>query len=200
MTWLIVIFCLIWLYLYMKAVGASFSPWGFVGFVLSRERIADYLVARAMKAPYTHIYKDGEIYMGRYWLFNPYSKDDDGVEVSKHPWIPFNIRIHRIHREDQDEHLHDHPWNARTFILRGGYTELREDYSGFLIHSKLKTYEVARWAGCTAKLGYGKYHKIKSVWPEGATTLFITGRYLGTWGFMVNGAKVKWRTYLGLDK
>ena len=200
MTWLAIIAALIWLYFYMKAVGATFSAWGFVAFVLSRERIADWLVVRAMKTPYSHIYKDGEIYMGRFWLFNPYAPDASGKEVSKYPWIPFNIRIHRIHREDRDEHLHDHPWNARTIILRGGYTEVREEYNGFLIHSQLKQYEISRYTGCTAKLTFGEYHKIKSVFPEGATTLFISGRYQGTWGFMVNGFKVKWRTYLGLEK
>lgn len=210
MAWLIAIFCLIWLYFYMRAVGATFSAWGFGAFILSRKPVRTWLLKRAMRTPYTHIYKQADdkstyddtaiVYMERYWLFNPYSRGASGQEESKYPWFPWNIRIHRILREDRDEHLHDHPWNARTFILDGGYVELREEYNGFLIHSQLKTYEISRYAGCTAQLKYGQYHKIKSIFPGGAMTLFITGRYQGTWGFMVNGFKVKWRDYLGLNK
>jgi hypothetical protein len=32
----------------------------------------------------------------------------------------------------------------------------------------------------------------------GAWTIFITGKYRGTWGFLVDGAKVQWRKYLGM--
>jgi hypothetical protein len=34
----------------------------------------------------------------------------------------------------------------------------------------------------------------------GATTLFITGKYRGTWGFLVDGVKVPWREYLGIGE
>lgn len=27
----------------------------------------------------------------------------------------------------------------------------------------------------------------------------ITGKYRGTWGFLVDGVKVQWRKYLGLE-
>lgn len=29
-------------------------------------------------------------------------------------------------------------------------------------------------------------------------TLFITWRYQGTWGYLVDGVKIYWKTYLGL--
>ena len=175
--------------------------WKLIAWIVSRERIADWLVARAMRTPYAPIVKDGEIYMGRFWLFNPYSVGLDGKEVAKYKWFPWSIRIHRIHMADRDEHMHDHPWDARTIILRGGYIEQREDVAALASgESGDKRYEISRYVGCTARLGHGRYHKIKSVWPEGATTLFISGPYQGTWGFLVDGVKIYWRTYLGLNK
>jgi len=41
----------------------------------------------------------------------------------------FRVALHRFHRGDQDEDLHDHPWSFWTFILRGGYFEETPDWS-----------------------------------------------------------------------
>ena len=57
-----------------------------------------------------------------------------------------------------------------------------------------------RERGYTGRLLFGQYHRIRRVPAEGAWTLFITWRKQGTWGFLVDGAKVPWRKYLGLDK
>lgn len=97
--------------------------------------------------------------------------------------------------------MHDHPWNARTFILRGGYVEVRptehgEYYTmpGYQLHKKHY-----RWAGETCRLRFGEYHRIVEVSEGGVWTLFVTGKYRGTWGFLVDGSKVQWRKYLGLS-
>jgi hypothetical protein len=37
------------------------------------------------------------------------------------PWL--GIYVHFIHREDLDPIPHDHPWQFRSFVLRGGYNE-----------------------------------------------------------------------------
>lgn len=177
------------------------GPWGIVAKVVSLPRVSNWLITRAMKTPYFHIFKGDLVYMERYWLFNPYSRGPDGQEASKHPWFPWNIRLHWIRRHDHEEHMHDHPWNARTFILRGGYTEERlayqiRDDAGRLVHDGEQITFMK--PGMTAKIGYGKYHRISYVQPGGAWTLFISGRYKGTWGFLVDGVKIKWKTYLGL--
>lgn len=160
--------------------------------LLARPRVVDWLIRRAARTPYTHIAKNGDVYMERYWLLNPYPADSSG----KGNWLP-SVRLHKIMRPDQDRHMHDHPWNARTFILRGWYEEERVLY----------TSSGADWIGCyrreagtTAKLRFGAYHAITQVPAGGVWTLFITWRYRGTWGFLVNGRKVPWREYLGLDK
>jgi hypothetical protein len=156
-----------------------------LAYLLSRPAVVDYLIRRAKRTPYRHITgPDGTVYMERYWLFNPYPAESSGQGLR----FPISVRLHRIMREDQDRALHDHPWNARTFILRGDYTEVREDG---------RTYW--RRAGDTARLRFGEFHQITSVSDGGVWTLFVTGKYRGTWGFLVDGVKVQWRKYLGLE-
>lgn len=165
--------------------------WKLIAFMCSRPRIADWLIRRAQRTPYTHITSaDGtDLYMGRWWLFNAYPANSSGGNRGK--WqFPISIRIHHICREDSDRHLHDHPWNARTVIIKGGYVEQREGGE--------VTY--LRPAGTTAQLRFGEYHRITHVQPGGAWTIFITGKYRGTWGFLVDGVKVQWRKYLGLEQ
>jgi hypothetical protein len=179
--------------------------WRIIAKVLVRPGIADWLIARAQRTPYLHIMSaDGsEMYMGRWWLFNPY----DPVSGARRYWLcPWSIRIHHIMREDNDRDLHDHPWNARTIILRGGYTEQRllQHDDPVLLGRRLPaglqaTEYIDRHPGETASLRYGEYHRIDSVAVGGAITLFITSPYKGTWGFLVNGVKVPWRTYTGTD-
>lgn len=167
--------------------------------VLARPTAVDWLIRRAMRTPYWHIAgEDGSVYMERYWLFNPYPTGNDGAGRRWGDWMP-SIRIHRIMREDRDSHLHDHPWNARTFILRGWYQEERQRrHCG--MSNWTATYLVMREPGDTARLNFGEYHRIQAVSPGGVWTLFITGRKRGTWGFLVDGTKAPWRAYLGIEK
>lgn len=164
-----------------------------LAWVLSRKFVADWLINRAMKTPYYHIMKGDDLYMARYWLFNPYKPGPGKEGRAKYNWCPFNVRIHWIRRADSDEHLYDHPWNIRAFILRGWYVEQRD------VNRKL-TGLVNRGVGDTAALKFGQYHRIAEVAPEGAWTLFVSGPYQGTWGFLVGGVKVNWREYLGIPR
>lgn len=154
--------------------------WKLVAKLVARPKVVDWLIARAQKTPYTHIYdKTGDMYMGRWWLFNPYE--------DKRSWLP-SIRLHWIAREDRDRHMHDHPWDARSIVLRGHYLERRQGDPRLLVRS----------AGRTSTLKFGEYHIIEDIHPEGCWTMFITYRYRGTWGFLVDGKKIPWREYLGV--
>jgi hypothetical protein len=156
--------------------------WRIIAKVLARQAIAEWLIARAKLTPYQHIMSaDGtEMYMGRWWLFNPYSRETHKPALW---WCPWSFRIHHIMRPDEDRDLHDHPWNARTIILRGWYIEQRQ-----IMWRRRAT-------GDTARLNHGEYHRIDQVSPCGVITLFITSKWRGDWGFLVNGVKVPWRTY-----
>lgn len=182
--------------------------WNMVARFVARPAVADWLIRRAQRTPYSPIVKDGELYMERFWLFNAYP-DTGASGADRKPWrFPISIRIHRIVLPDQDRHLHDHPWNARTFILRGWYHEVRplatpghrtpDDFVMELLTAIPDQFYIRR-AGDTAALSFGEYHRIASVSPGGVWTLFVTGKYRGTWGFLVDGAKVQWRRYLGID-
>lgn len=162
--------------------------WQYIATFLARPTVTAWLILRALRTPYTHIYKtvDGvkTIYMQRFWLFNPYPASGEAKRRGW-GWLP-SVRIHHICQPDTDRHHHDHPWNARTIVLAGGYNEQREHR------------HYCRRAGDTAPLNYGEYHQIVKVCDGGAWTLFITWKYCGDWGFWVDGKKVLWREYLGI--
>jgi hypothetical protein len=189
--------------------------WRLVAKLLARPAIADWLIARAKLTPYQHIMSaDGtEMYMGRWWLFNPYSRE---THKARFWWCPWSFRIHHIMRPDEDRDLHDHPWNARTIILRGWYNEQRpaSDWWKKTVRSSMVPNpdpRIVEWImkdacewlkrseGDTARLNHGEYHRIDQVSPGGVITLFITSKWRGDWGFLVNGVKVPWRTYTGTD-
>jgi hypothetical protein len=175
------------------------SAWTVIARFLARPAVADYLIRRAQRTPYSSIVKDGDLYMERFWLFNPYP-DTGASGADRKRWrFPLSIRVHHIWLPDQDRHLHDHPWHARTIILRGDYTEQRRRIvQGGRLDKIIDTLYL-REPGDTATLKFGEFHRITDVSHDGVWTLFITGKYRGTWGFNVDGVKVQWRKYLGLD-
>jgi hypothetical protein len=162
--------------------------WRWLAKFVSHPPVRDWLVLHAKRTPYSHILSpDGtEAYMMRYWLFNPYHASGEAKRFGW-GWLP-SVRIHHILIKDQDRHHHDHPWNARTIVLQGGYSEER---SGT---------HFARVPGDTATLRFEEYHRINYVTDGGVYTLFITWKHCGDWGFNVNGKKVPWREYLATEK
>ncbi|KPY92147.1 Cytosine-specific methyltransferase [Pseudomonas tremae] len=167
--------------------------WRLLAKLLARPAIAAWLITSAQRTPYLHIRSaDGqEVYMGRWWLFNAYDRE---THLGRIRWCAWSIRVHHIMRPDADRDLHDHPWDARTVILRGFYKEQRRY---FWPASDPTDLDYWREAGDTARLNHGEYHRIDKVSPGGVYTLFITSRWKGDWGFLVNGVKVAWREYTG---
>ena len=173
--------------------------WDIVAWIVSRPRIADYLIKRSQRTPYFHL----PGYMNRWWLFNSYGNDPEKPEATRHDrkykWLP-SIRIHHILRADLARDLHDHPWDARTIILKGDYVERRRvaGKGSYTLLDGIEypvTEEYLRLPGDTATIKFGEYHSIDYVSDGGVYTMFITWDYRGTWGFLVNGKKVPWREY-----
>ena len=171
-------------------------------FLIDYPHITDKLFRYAQRHPYSHITsRDGSTeYMRRWWLFNPYS---DSAGKRKYPWIPMSIRFHEILRADDDPHLHDHPWDAQTIIVRGWYIEEVEtpgcEPYGSENPDEPPVRVFMREAGYTAPIRFGQYHRIREVSHkrrQQTLTLFFTFGYRGTWGFKVDGVKVPWREYL----
>lgn len=163
--------------------------WRLIAFIVSRRPIARWLIWRAQCTPYFHLTG----YMHRWWLFNPYAGSSSNEATAagdrarhsarRWSWLP-SIRVHHILRADTADHPHDHPWDARTIILEGGYFERRHAGAPRIMRR-----------GDTAAIRHGDFHHIEHVSPGGVWTLFITWDYQGSWGFLVNGVKVPWRVY-----
>lgn len=163
--------------------------WRMLAWLVSRDPVADHLISRALRRPYGHIYgRDGSMYMGRWWLFNPYpEKGEERRFVHRLP----SVRVHCILRPDQDPDKHDHPWDARTLILKGWYREDR-----LLVRNGFLSANYLRNRGYTGAISFGEFHRITEVSPEAAWTIFITWGKQGSWGFSVNGSVIPWREYL----
>lgn len=177
-------------YLFTGPDGFRGRRLGPLMWLLTRPRVVDWLVERAKRTPYLHL--DG--YMMRWWLFNPY---DPKTRAVRWPWLP-SIRIHHILRADDDRHFHDHPWNARTVILRGWYLEGKESVPGVPNPEENPTWRYML-PGTTAPILFNTYHRISQVSEGGVFTMFITGPYMGDWGFKVGSRKVPHKEYLGLN-
>ena len=172
--------------------------WHVVARLVSLPRVANWLIERAQRTPYTHIHSmDGQsLYMGRWWLFNAYPKDDQGNHLpARFQWLP-SVRIHHICRPDLDRDLHDHPWNARTIVLRGWYIEhLPPDATRGVPSASGHCKWCLRARGDTGRLMYGEYHRIDTISDNGVWTLFLTWQFQGDWGYLVDGQKVPRHQY-----
>lgn len=146
--------------------------------------IAEIIIAQAVRNVYRkgHIYgNDGSLYMGRYTLF-----ETDGLSA----------RVHQIARPDHDRHLHDHPWNFASYVLRGGYTEQRPiDVNPCFQGDSEDCNSTYRAKGSWAWRHATDRHRISDVQPD-TWTLFVYGRLAQWWGFYTPAGKIYWKDYL----
>lgn len=95
------------------------------------------------------------------------------------------VVLHRIHREDQDRHLHNHPWATASFlIVSGGYIEERLGRAG----------DQAFGPGDVNRLDASTFHRISYVAPN-TWTIGLLGDRVQDWGFLVDGVLVPWQDY-----
>lgn len=132
-----------------------------------------------------HLYDDdGTLYMGRWNII------DEGTWQSKVLDELFgykSVRLHLIARPDKDRDLHNHPFNYRTFVLRGAYTE---EIGGVLLPCRRELRQ-----GDSA-VGYcGTFHRIAKVPVEGVWTLFFMDENTDKWGFLVGRRYMDRRLY-----
>lgn len=157
-----------------RAIAFSIRKW---------PRLGNLIIQSAMKRPYYHL----EGYMNRWWLTPRFllTKDEEGFDVP-YEWVPMwaRVRVHHIFRPDNDRHLHDHPADNLSIVLKGYYDE--QDIVG---RSNIRA------AGCLVRRRAECFHKIAYVPSNGVWTLWFMGEKRNDWGFLVNGRKVPWRTY-----
>lgn len=88
----------------------------------------------------------------------------------------FSIRLHIWSRSDDKRFKHSHPWNFRTFVLKGHYYDVSEK-DGVEIREKVST---------TVYRKAEHLHYVE-VPEDGCITLLFCSKPYQKWGFMVNG-------------
>lgn len=107
---------------------------------------------------------EGSPYLARYKLF-------------RCPW--FKVFLHHILRSDEDEELHDHPWNFVSIVLWKGYLEILP-----------KAARIIR-AGSVVRHRAEDAHRLILDAPAW-TLVFVTGKKR-MWGFHT---KTGWLSYV----
>ncbi len=97
--------------------------------------------------------QEGELHFLRYRLFSC-------------PWL--RLYIHKICKSDEDAHLHTHPWNFFSFILKGGYRQ-----------------EVLQHPKETIRYGYQRFGQFDLVQMGRHEGHRITLDYDPTWTFVI---------------
>jgi len=125
----------------------------------------------ASKRPVKHITDpENEKYLERYFLFHI-------------PILDITAYLHHFLGSDPDRGLHSHPWSwARSLILTGGYTEL------LAVDIYKNTFEikpVSRKPWTINKLRNDTWHRVLLEPDQDAWTLFIHGRRVSGWGFIL---------------
>lgn len=99
-------------------------------------------------------------------------------------WTPwFALYLHKICLPDYDEHLHSHPWNFVSLVLKGFYLESSRGQKihrkpGSLLMRKASDFHQITWLGAPP------------VW----TLVFVWGRRR-EWGYDVGGVCIDNQTY-----
>ena len=107
-------------------------------------------------------------------------------EILKTQW--FSIWIHGIYAADEDKHLHNHPWDFKSLVLKGSYIE--ETENGVILQSPGK---LNSRNGC-------EYHKIKELKTPSVYTLFIATPLKREWGYNVDGEFIQHENYRQLKR
>lgn len=142
---------------------------------------------RARLTPERHdLARRGDVYLARWVLwgkrFGPGGK----------------VFLHKFHRGDQDDALHDHPWPFWSLILWGGYWE--ETLTGVADPGTGVAVRQRRWhePGSLLRRPAEWLHRV--VLPPGrhCWTLVWTGPKERSWGFLCrDGRRVPWRAFVG---
>ena len=102
-------------------------------------------------------------------------------EILKTRWG--SIWLHAIHKADTDKHLHNHPWDFISVVLKGSYYEQtpkgnKKQYPGKI---NLRNGE--------------EHHKILELLSPVVYTLFFVSAPKRQWGYKVEGKFIDHLTY-----
>ena len=140
--------------------------------------------AYAFRTPHKHLVgSDGSLYMGRWHVVD---EGTLGGRLLKLFTGYESVRLHWIRRPDHDRHLHNHPFNYRTFVLKGLYSEIVEGQDQEPVEFNRFVY-----TGQTATGSGSKFHRIDQISQGGVWTLFFMTKNKDAWGFKVDNKFVE---------
>jgi hypothetical protein len=182
------------------------SEYNTLGYILSRALPA----IKAIAPPHVHLFDlNGSMYMGRWSVVDEF-KRVNGRDTKTRTMASkvlekltgyTSIRLHWIRRADHDRDMHNHPFNYRSFVLKGCYAEeYDEPGSGMAEGVPVHQYgrkQGYRWVhrGGTVTGSEDKFHRIDIVPEEGVWTLFCMTRNTNLWGFAHNGTFIRSARY-----
>lgn len=102
-------------------------------------------------------------------------------EILKTRWG--SIWLHAIYKADQDKHLHNHPWDFKSLVLKGSYLEQTE--KGI----------IKQHPGKFNSRNGESYHKILELLSPVVYTLFFVSPTKREWGYKVDGKFIDHITY-----
>ena len=101
----------------------------------------------------------------------------------------FSVFLHWFHNPDKQAHLHDHPVNFLSIILRGGYEEVRK-INGWRLEQRGYGSIGSRFNFVSAY----DAHRVARLHGK-PLTLCIAGRRLRQWGFHTQQGWIRWQEY-----
>lgn len=126
-------------------------------------------------------------YLERYYLFG----DESGLKYFPGrariswwqrllTWLPCTY-IHRFVRDDADRELHNHPWEATSLILAGGYIEERRVPLPFNEHKyTVQTKLYKPWS--LNRIYTDTFHRVMLL-EDDAWSVIVRGKTQQSWGF-----------------
>lgn len=103
------------------------------------------------------------------------------------PW--FAVFLHCHFKPDPSRDLHDHPYNFRTWILKGDYSERRDGDLVVVWRSRSWHFMKAEWP-----------HSIQALSRVPTWTLLLVGRRRRVWGFYTDQGWIPYQEYEFLDQ
>lgn len=93
--------------------------------------------------------------------------------------VVFGLYIHTIYKADQDLHLHSHPWNFFTIVLKGIYIAMNTNSLSI------------KGPGALSHMRREDFHKIDQIILGPVKTLFVTWGRRKPWYYQVGTDKVE---------
>lgn len=94
------------------------------------------------------------------------------------PLIGWSIRVHKFTPNHRDADPHSHPWWFLTIVLKGSYID---EHSTSFLGEVLEVNDVLRRGSIRFRRA-NHVHRV-NIGASGCTTVIITGKHRGNWGF-----------------